>query len=78
VQAFVQAAEPDAARSQLVDDSEDMLCVPSEPIELPDGQDVAFAKVVEAGVKSGSVGGGAADAVVVEDADRPGVAKRVS
>ena len=56
MQTFGHAAEPDAARSQVVYDGEDVLRVATEPIQLPDGQHVAFAEVIEAGVKLGAAG----------------------
>ena len=51
VQTLGEAPEPDPAGSQLVDDSENVLGVASEAVELPDGEHVAFAEMVEAGVK---------------------------
>ena len=46
-------------------------------MELPHREDVAAPEMVEAGVKLGSAGGGAADAVVCENASRAGIAERV-
>jgi stage V sporulation protein SpoVS len=50
VEALGQAAKADAARGQLLDDGEDMLGIATEPVELPHREDIAFAKVAEAGV----------------------------
>ena len=63
---FGEAAESDPASNELVDDGEDVLGVASEAVQLPDGQHVAFAEVVEAGVVWSS-GRGPADAVAGED-----------
>ncbi len=51
VQTFGEAAESDPPGSQLVDNRENVLGVASEAVELPDGEHVAFAEVIEVGVK---------------------------
>ena len=56
---------------------ENVLRVAPEPIELPDGEHVAFAEMVEAGIKLGSAGRRSAHAMVGVDAGRPGFLKRV-
>jgi hypothetical protein len=50
VQTFCQAAESDPSGSQLVHHSENVLRVASKPVELPDGEQVTFAEMVEAGI----------------------------
>ena len=77
VQTLGETAEPDPARSQLVDDGENVLGVASEAIELPDREHVAFAEVVEAGIELWTASRRTADAVVGEDAGGTGLAKRV-
>jgi len=51
--------------------------VAPQPIEFPDGEHVALAEMVQASIEMGSAGGRAADAVVGEDARRPGFPKCV-
>jgi hypothetical protein len=77
VETFGEAAEPDPARRQLVDDGKDVLSVTPEPIQLPNGKDVAFTDVVQTRFKLRSASGGAADTVLGEDARSPGLAKRI-
>ena len=77
METFGQAAEPDPTRSQVVDDGENVLRVASEAVQFPDGEDVTFAEMVEAGIEMGSGRGGAAHAIVGEDAGRSGFLKRV-
>ena len=77
VQTLGDAAEPDPTGGQLVDHGEHVLGVATEPVELPDGEHIAFAEMVEAGIELGSARGRAAHAIVGEDARRPGVAKRI-
>jgi hypothetical protein len=74
VHTFGEATESDSARGQLVDDGKNMLRVASEPIQLPHGENVAFAEVVQAGLKLRSAGRGTADTVVGEHAVGPGLA----
>jgi len=75
--ASVRLRNPIPPRSQLVDDGEHMLGVAPEAVELPHGEDVALAEVIEASVKLWLAGRRAADAMVGEDARRPGFLKRV-
>jgi hypothetical protein len=77
VQTFGEAPESDPSGSQLVHDSENVLCVASEAVELPDGEHIAFAKMVEAGVKLGSARRRTANAMVGEDARCPSLVKRI-
>ena len=77
VQALGEAAESDPSGRELVDHRENVLGVAPEAVELPDGEDVIFAEVVEAGIEMGSAGGRAAHAVVDEDARGPGFLKCV-
>jgi hypothetical protein len=51
VQPFGEAAESDPSGPQLVDHGENVLGVTSEAVELPDGEHVAFAEMVEAGIE---------------------------
>jgi hypothetical protein len=53
VQTFGDAAESDPSGSELVDHGENVLGVVSEAVELPDGEHVAFAEMVEAGIEMG-------------------------
>jgi hypothetical protein len=62
---------------QLVHHRENVLCVASEAVQFPDGEHVALAEMVEAGIEMGSAGGRAAHAMVGVDARRPGFLKRV-
>jgi hypothetical protein len=62
---------------QLVHHRENVLGVASEPIEFPDGEHVALAEMVEAGIEMGSARGRAAHAMVGVDAGRSGFLKRV-
>ena len=48
---FGEAAESDLAGRQLVDHGKDMLGVAPKPVELPDGEHVAFAEMVQAGIE---------------------------
>ena len=50
VQTFGEAAESDPSGRQLVDHRENVLRVASEPVEFPDGEHVAFAEMIEAGI----------------------------
>ena len=85
VEKVVAARRPSTARPprnpisgrQLVHHRENVLGVASESIELPDGEHVAFAEMVEAGIEMGSGRGRAAHAMVGVDAVRPGFLKRV-
>ena len=77
VQTFGEAAESDPSGRQLVHHGENVLGVASEAVELPDGEHVAFAEMVEAGIEMGSAGCRAAHAMVGVDAGRPGFLKRV-
>ena len=77
VQPFGEAAESDPSGPQLVDHGENVLGVTSEAVELPDGEHVAFAEMVEAGIEMGSARCRAAHAIVGVDARRPGFLKRV-
>ena len=77
VQTFGEAAESDPSGRQLVDHRENVLGVASEAVEFPDGEHVAFAEMVEAGIEMGSARGRAAHAMVGVDARRPGFLKRV-
>ena len=56
VQPFGEAAESDPSGRQLVNDGKYVLRVASEAIQLPDGEHVAFAEMVEAGIEMGSAG----------------------
>ena len=69
MQSFGKAAESDVAGREGVDDLLDVPCIPAQPIELPDGQDVAGTQVIQAGIKLRSALPGAAHAVVCEDPD---------
>ena len=62
VQTFGEAAESDPSGRQLVHHRENVLGVASEAVELPDGEHVAFAEMVEAGIEMGSAGCRAAHA----------------
>jgi hypothetical protein len=64
MQTFGQAAEPNPPRGQLLDDSQDVLGVASETVQFPDGENVVFAEMVEAGIEMRSGGGRAADTMV--------------
>ena len=77
VQTFGEAAESDPSGRQLVHHGENVLGVASEAVEFPDGEHVAFAEMVEAGIEMGSASRRAADAMVGVDARRPGFLKRV-
>jgi hypothetical protein len=77
VQTFGEAAESDPPRSQVVHHRENMSCVSPEPIQLPDGEHIAFAEMVEARIKLGSARRRAAHTVVGEDARRPGFVQRI-
>ena len=77
VQTFGEAAESDPSGRQLVHHRENVLGVASEAVEFPDGEHVAFAEMVEAGIEMGSARGRAAHAMVGVDAGRPGFLKRI-
>jgi hypothetical protein len=77
VQTLGHAAEPDTARRQLVDYGENVLGTASHAVKLPDREDVASAKVIEAGVKFGSRGRRTTHPVVDEGAGGTGLAKGV-
>jgi len=77
VQTFGEAPESDPSGSQLVHDSENVLCVASQAIEFPDGEHVAFAEVLEAGIELGSASRRAANTMVGEDTRCPGLVKRI-
>jgi hypothetical protein len=77
VQTFGEAAESDPSGGQLVHHREYVLGIASEAVEFPDGEHVALAEMVQASIEMGSAGGRAADAVVGEDARRPGFPKCV-
>lgn len=76
VQALGEAAEPDPARGELLDNGQDVLGVATQAVELPDGEHVTFAQMVQAGVEMRPGRGGAAG-VVGEDALRAGLEKGV-
>ena len=50
VQAFGQASEPDVASTKAIDDGEHVAGIATQSVKLPNGQHVAGAKEVEAGV----------------------------
>ena len=56
VQTLGEAAESDPSRCQLIHHRENVFGVASEAVELPDGEHVAFAEMVEAGIEMGSAG----------------------
>ena len=62
---FGEAAESDPSGRQVVDHGEDVLCVASEAVQFPDGEHVAFAQMIQAGIEMGSASRRAAHAMVV-------------
>ena len=77
VQTFGEAAESDPPGRQLVHHRENVLGVASKAIKFPDGEHIALAEVVQAGIKLGSARRSAADTVVGEHARRPGFVERI-